>query len=120
MEQNIPYFFIYSIIRIKQRKRSCTQTFYNRQEAVIALLKANTDKDCEFFTCLKHLLSQPRVVNLKYIVGEDYLANKLPTDQAHCELLSGWESFSREAFGKIRNLRCKHLTGNHLIFSLKT
>ncbi len=84
------------------------------QKAVLSLLKANTEKDCEFSSCLKFLLGRPHVQ--QYLDSEDFIANKFPIapiDQAQCDQLAGWACFSREVFGRDPNVCGKHLTGVH-------
>ena len=73
----------------------------------LSLIKTNTDKDCEFSTCLKLLLSSPHFQ--QYLDGEDFIANKLKIDQAPCDQLAGWASFSHEVFDKDPNV-----CGNYL------
>ncbi len=38
-----------------------TGTYREMERAAIALFSANLDKKCEFTTCIKHLVTQPRV-----------------------------------------------------------
>ncbi len=83
------------------------------QKAVLSLIKANSDKDCEISTCLKLLLSRSHVQ--QYLNSEDFIANKLQIDQAQCDQLAGWACFSREVFDKDPNVCCNHLTGVHRI-----
>ncbi len=64
-------------------------------------------------TCLKHLLSSPHV--MQYLDSEDFLAKKLPMDQAQCDQLAGWALFSREVFHKDPNICGNHLTVMHLL-----
>ncbi len=46
-----------------------TVTYFGIQKAVLSLIKANTDKDCEFSFCLKLLLGRPHVQ--QYLDAED-------------------------------------------------
>jgi hypothetical protein len=68
------------------------------QKAVLFLIKANTDNECELSTCLKLLGSRPSKV---------FLANKLLIDQAQCDQLAGWARFSQAVFEKDPNVCCK-------------
>ncbi len=88
-----------------------TVTYFGLQKAVLSLIKANTDKECVFSTCLKHLLSRPQ----QYLDSGDFLANKFPIDQAQCDQLAGWACFSCEILGMDPNVCGNHLTGMHRI-----
>ena len=57
-----------------------TKTFYEMQRAVMSVLKAKTEKDCEFSTYIKMLKKRPNVV--VYLDGLSFAENKLPVDQA--------------------------------------
>ena len=81
------------------------------QSAVMAILKAKTDKDCEFSTYIKSLKSRPNVI--KYLAGPVFAANKFPVNQAQCDHLQGWSCFSHEVFGFPPNICCNHLTCTH-------
>ena len=74
-----------------------TKTYYEMQSAVMALLKTETGKACEFSTYMNMLKSRPEVV--KYLAGPRFKENKLPVDQAQCDQLPGWAYFSHEVLG---------------------
>ena len=94
-----------------------TLTFYEMKRAVLALLAARVDTDCEFTTCLKHLLAQPNVP--KYMKGNDYKAGKRPIDQAQCDHQSCCSSSSLTVLEKepkimlLVNIISNHITGKH-------
>ncbi len=83
---NNPVCFSY-IPRQSEGKKLYTVTYYGMQKAVLSLIKANTDQDCEFSTCLKLLLDRPHV--WQYLDSEDFIANKLSIDQTQCDQLAG-------------------------------
>ena len=89
------------------------------ESAVMALLKAQTRKACEFFTYMKMLKTRPHVIS--YLAGEVFAANKHPVDQAQCDQLPGWSCFSHEVFGFPPNICGNHITGKYrfviLLFS---
>ncbi len=85
---NNPVCFSY-IQRQSEGEMLYTVTYFGMQKAVLSLIKATMDKDCEFLTCLKLLLSRLHVQ--QYLDCEDFLANKLPIDHAQCDPLAGWE-----------------------------
>jgi hypothetical protein len=105
---NNPVCFSY-IPRQSEGEKLYTVTYFGLQKAVMALLKANTYKDCEFSSCLKLLLGRPAVQ--RYLRSDEFSANKLPVDQAQCDQLGGWACFSREVFGRDPNVCSNHLTG---------
>ena len=107
---NNPICFSY-IPRQSEGEKLYTVTYFGMQKAVMSLLKANTEKDCEFTSCLKHLLGRPHVQ--QYLDSDEFRANKLPIDQAQCDQLAGWACFSREVFGRDPNVCGNHLTGMH-------
>ncbi len=109
---NNPVCFSY-IQRQSEGEKLYTMTYFGMQKAVLSLIKANKDKDCEFSSCLKVLLGLQHVQ--QYLDSEDFIANKLPIDQAQCDQLAGWECFSREVFSKDPNVCGNHLTGVHCI-----
>jgi hypothetical protein len=109
---NNPVCFFY-LQRPSEGEKLYTVTYFGMQKAVLSLIKASTDKDCEFSTCLKLLLSRPHVQ--QYLDGEDFIANKLLIDQAQCDQLAGWACFSCEVFDKDPNVCVNHLTGMHRI-----
>ena len=86
------------------------------QQAAIALLQANIDKDCDFSSCLKHLLGRPNVQ--KYMSGGDFTICKLPIDQAHYDHHAGWYNFSMSVFGKLPNICSNHVTCNFCYYSV--
>ena len=96
-----------------------TKTYYEMQSAVMALLKAETRKACEFSTYMKMPKSRPELV--KYLAGPRFKENKLPVDQAQCDQLPGWACFSHEVFGFPPNICGNHITGKYrfviLLFS---
>jgi hypothetical protein len=53
-------------------------------KAVLSLIKANTDKECVFLTCLEHLRSRPHVI--QYL--DCFLANHLLIDHRLCAVLT--------------------------------
>ena len=91
-----------------------TVTFREMEKAALALLTANTEKKCEFSTYIGHLLSQPSVQ--EYLLSSEYLAGKLPIDQAQCDHQAGWRNFSLNELGKTPNICSNHLTGDILLF----
>jgi len=107
---NNPVCFSY-IPRQSEGEKLYTVTYFGMQKAVMSLLKANTEKDCEFTSCLKLLLGRPHVQ--QYLDSDEFRANKLPIDQAQCDQLAGWACFSREVFGRDPNVCSNHLTGMH-------
>jgi hypothetical protein len=107
---NNPVCFSY-IPRQSEGEKLYTVTYFGMQKAVMALLKANTEKDCEFTSCLKLLLGRPAVQ--QYLHSDEFSANKLPVDQAQCDQLAGWACFSREVFDRDPNVCSNHLTGMH-------
>ncbi len=84
-------------------------TFCEMQQAVMAVLKAKTVKDCEFSTCVRALKCSDHVAT--YVESEEFATNQLPIDQAQCDQLPGWACFSRGVFGFPPNICCNHLTG---------
>ena len=84
-------------------------TFFEMQQAVMAVLKAKTVKDCEFSTCVRDLKCRDHVVT--YLESAEFAANQLPIDQAQCDQLPGWACFSRDVFGFPPNICRNHLTG---------
>jgi hypothetical protein len=98
---NHPVCFSY-IPRQSDGEKLYTVTYYGMQKAVLSLIKANTDKDCEFSTCLKLLIGRQHL--RQYLNGEDFIAKKLPIDQAQCDQLAGWACFGREVFDKDPNV----------------
>jgi hypothetical protein len=74
------------IQRQSEGEKLYTVTYFGMQKAILSLIKANTDKDCEFSSGLKLLLSSPHVQ--QYLDGEEFFANKLPIDQARCNQLA--------------------------------
>ena len=91
-----------------------TVTFREMEKAALALLTANTEKQCEFSTYIGHLLSQPSVQ--EYLLSSEYLAGKLPIDQAQCDHQAGWRNFSLNELEKTPNICSNHLTGDILPF----
>ena len=79
---NNPVCFSY-IPHQSEGEKLYTKTYYEMQSAVMALLKAETRKTCEFSTYMKMLKSRPEVV--KYLAGEKFKENKLPVDQTQCD-----------------------------------
>jgi hypothetical protein len=67
-----------------------TVTDREMERADIALFSANLDKKCEFTTCLKHLVAQPRVQ--AYVGSKSFLPSQLPIDQALCDHQAGWRN----------------------------
>ena len=90
-----------------------TKTYYEMQSAVMALSKAETGKACEFSTYMKMLKSRPEVV--KYLAGPRFKENKLPVDQAQCDQLPGFSSFSHEVFRFPPNICGNHITGKYRV-----
>ena len=74
-----------------------TKTYYEMQSAVMALLKVDTRKDCDFSKYMIMLKSRRCVKD--YLAGELFKANKLQVDQAQCDQLPGFSCFSHEVFG---------------------
>jgi hypothetical protein len=107
---NNPVCFSY-IPRQSEGEKLYTVTYFGMQKAVMSLLKANTEKDCEFTSCLQLLLCRPHVQH--YLDSDEVRANKLLIDQAQCDQLAGWACFSREVLGRDPNVCCNHLTGMH-------
>ncbi len=70
---NNPVCFSY-IPRQSEREKLYTVTYFGMQKAVMSLLKANMEKDCEFTSCLKLLLCRPHVQ--QYLDSEEFMANK--------------------------------------------
>ncbi len=68
------------------------------KQALMAVLKASTVKDCEFSTCIKQLKNRVHVVY--YLTRDEFKANKLPINQAQCngDKLQGWALFTSEVF----------------------
>jgi hypothetical protein len=60
-----------------------TMTYQEMERAAIALFSASLDKDCEFTTCLKHLLAQQKVQG--YMSTQRFRDGQLPIDQAQCD-----------------------------------
>ena len=58
---NNPVCFSY-IPHQSEGEKIYTKTFYEKQKAVMSVLKAPTDKDCEFSTYIKKLKKRPNVV----------------------------------------------------------
>jgi hypothetical protein len=58
---NNPVCFSY-IPRQSKGEKLYAVIYFGMQKAVLSLIKANTDKDCEFSTCLKLLLGRPHVL----------------------------------------------------------
>jgi hypothetical protein len=82
------------------------------QQAVMAVrpvLKAKTDKDCEFSTCIYALKHSDHAAT--YLENDEFEANKLPINQAQCNQLPCWTCFSRDVFGFPPNICGNHLTG---------
>jgi hypothetical protein len=86
-------------------------TFFEIQKAVMAVLRANTDQDYGFSTCVRTLKSRDHVAT--YLGSEEFTANKLPINQAQCHQLSKWACFSREVFDFPPNICGNHLTCMH-------
>ena len=82
-------------------------TFFEMQQAVMAVLKAKTVKDCEFSPCVRALKCRDHVAT--YLESEEFAANQLPIDQAQCDQLPGWACFSRDVFGFPPNI-CVSIT----------
>jgi hypothetical protein len=90
-----------------------TVSFREMERAALALFGANLDKTCEFTTCLKHLIAQPRVIT--FVASEAFLSRRLPIDQAQCDHQAGWRNFSLNTFGKEPNICSNHVTGEHCL-----
>jgi hypothetical protein len=88
-----------------------TVTYREMERAVIALFTANLDKECEFTTCLKHLLAQQRVQD--YMRIQRYRDGLLAIDQAQCDHQAGWHNFCLNIFEKEPNICWNHMTGKH-------
>ncbi len=94
-------------------------TFFEMQRAVMAVLKAQTDKDCEFSTCVCALKRKDHVANYQsYLESDEFEARKLPINQAQleCEQLPGCACFSGDVLGFRKfppNICGNHLTGMH-------
>jgi hypothetical protein len=86
-------------------------TFFEMQQAVMAVIKAKTIKDCEFSTCVRALKCRDHVAI--YLESEEFAANQLLIDQAQCDHLPGWTCFSRDVFGFPPNIWGNHVTGMH-------
>ena len=104
------------ILHSTEGEKLYTVTFYEMQTAVMAVLKANTEKDCKSSTYIKSLKTRPNVV--AYLDGQRFAANKLPVDLAQCGQLPGFSCFSREVFGFPPNICGNHLTGNFPFLSI--
>jgi hypothetical protein len=50
-----------------------------------------------------------------YLAGDLFKANKLPVDQAQCDQLPGFSSFSHEVFGFPPNICGNHITGKYRV-----
>ena len=92
-----------------------TVSFREMERATLALFSANMDKTCEFTTCLKHLIAQPRVIT--FIASQNFLSRSLPIDQAQCDHEAGWRNFSLSTFEKEPNICSNHITIEHCLSS---
>jgi len=90
-----------------------TVSFREMERAALALFGANLDKTCEFTTCLKHLIAQPRVMT--FVASQAFLSRRLPIDQAQCDHQAGWRNFSLNTFGKEPNICSNHVTGEYCL-----
>ncbi len=82
-----------------------TVTFYELQKAVISLLKANTEKECPFSSCIEDLLARPNVQ--KYMWSQLFRDGKLDIQTAQCDQLARFDP----------NTCSSHLTGIYHLFS---
>ncbi len=79
-----------------------TVTYREMERVALSLFSANLDKTCEFTTCLKHLIAQPRVI--QYVASPNFLSSRLPIDQAQFDHQARWRNFWLKTFEKEPNI----------------
>ncbi len=92
-------------------------TFREMKRAAVALISASLDKDCEFTTCLKHLLAQQRVQ--EYMSTQRFRDCHLRMDhtQKKCDHQAGWRNLLLKTFEKEPNICSNLIIRNHYYYS---